>query len=439
MRSRNVGKRERIGTSGPHPLSVDPARTKGYDPRFVSNSDPDRGDGSPSAPPAETSTSAPDAEAPAPEAEGPAQKPLPHVDTTPTGAAHPKPTSKPEEEEDPDVYRVKLDVFEGPLDLLLHLIRKHELDILDIPVSFITEKYLEYMKMMQQLQIDVASEYLVMAATLTHIKSKMLLPADPSEDGDEEEEEEIDPRAELVRQLLEYQKYRHAASQLQLRATLGRDAFPRGDEEPEPDGPAPLAPLNVFKLFDAFERVLKRAAKDTDHQIMFERVNIADRIVQLTELLSKKRRLPFEELFISPDDEDEEGEEHRIPTRLEMVITFLAILEMGKMRVVRIVQDDTLGPILVEMPAKTLDERDDAPLDWSALGDESPPRTSSDSPPDAPPSTPEPAPAEEPTPAEEPASTEEPASPETSTSGAPFAPEPIPAEATPPGEADDTP
>jgi len=326
----------------------------------VSNSDPERGNGSPPAPPAEAEPSGAPA---APSEEAPAQGSLPNVNTDATGPAHPKP--EPEQEDDPDIYRVKLDVFEGPLDLLLHLIRKHELDILDIPVGFITEKYLEYMKMMQKLRIDVASEYLVMAATLTHIKSKMLLPPDPSDQDDEEDEEELDPRAELVSQLLEYQKYRHAASQLELRATLGRDAFPRGDEEPLPDGPAPLAPLNAFKLFDAFERVLKRAARDTDHQIMFERVNIADRIVQLTELLTKKRRLPFEELFIPAEEDDDEDEELRMPTRLEMVITFLAILEMGKMRVVRIVQDDTLGPIVVEMPAKTLDERDDPPVDWS--------------------------------------------------------------------------
>ncbi|MEM6787129.1 MAG: segregation/condensation protein A [Myxococcota bacterium] len=354
-------------------MSVDPAQPKAYDRRPVSQSDPEGGAPSSSAPPRPAKDGPRPREvaaAPPPESPG-AQPSLPNVDTAPTGRAHPPPPAPPEPDPDAeaDVYRVVIDGFDGPLDLLLHLIRKHELDILDIPVGFITEKYLEYMSAMESLHIDVASEYLVMAATLTLIKSKMLLPPDPTAEDPEvdDEAEEVDPRAELVRQLLEYQKYRHAAAQLELRATLGRDAFPRGDEEPLPEGEAPLAPLSAFKLFDAFERVLKRAARVTDHQVMFERVSIADRIIALTELLTKRRRLPFEALFEAvgadgDDDEDEDDPAARLPpTRIDMVITFLAILEMGKMRVVRIMQEDSLGPILVELPAKTLDRRDDIP------------------------------------------------------------------------------
>lgn len=252
-------------------------------------------------------------------------------------------------DEDDHAYRVKLDMFEGPLDLLLHLIRKHELDILDIPVSFITEKYLEYLDLLTSVQIDVASEYLVMAATLTHIKSKMLLPQEPSDQADEDGEVEMmDPRAELVRRLLEYQKYKHAADQLGGRAALGRDIFPRGASEPVPEGPTPLAPGNVFKLFDAFEKVLKRAHQEADHQVLFERVGIAERIIELTELLHDNQRMRFDDLFVVTDADGNPKE----PTRFELVVTFLALLEMCKMRVALIVQDDPLGEIVIEFAAK---------------------------------------------------------------------------------------
>jgi segregation and condensation protein A len=286
----------------------------------------------------------------APDASSEAQEVLPHVDTAPSGT----PRRAPEAEGDTipdDAYRVSLDVFEGPLDLLLHLIRKHELDILDIPIGFITTKYLEYLDLMGELQIDVASEYLVMAATLAHIKSKMLLPPDPNQEGDEEGEgEEEDPRAELVRRLLEYQKYKHVADQLGGRAILGRDTFRRGNKEPSPEGPAQLAAFSVFKLFDAFERVLKRANQVADHQVLFERVSLTERIVELTEMLTTRRRMRFDELF--------EGE----ASRMDLVMTFLALLEMCKMRVARIAQDDPLGELFVELPPKTLDSHHHAPI-----------------------------------------------------------------------------
>ncbi len=272
-------------------------------------------------------------------------------------APAPAPTgSEKAAEPDDDAYRVKLDVFEGPLDLLLHLIRKHELDILDIPVSFVTRKYLDYLGLMQSIQIDVASEYLVMAATLTHIKSKMLLPAEPADqDDDDGDAELLDPRADLVSRLLEYQKYKHAAEQLGGRAALGRDMFPRGTEEPVPEGPAQLAQGSVFKLFDAFEKVLERAQQEADHQVLFERVGIAERIVELTELLQDNERMRFEELFVICDGDGNP----RDPTRLELVVTFLALLEMCKMRVAVVLQDDALGDIVIEFAAKHL-KRDPA-------------------------------------------------------------------------------
>ncbi len=197
-------------------------------------------------------------------------------------------------------YRIKLESFEGPLDLLLHLIQQHELDILDIPVSFITSKYLEYLKLMQVLSIEIASEYLVMAATLVHIKSKMLLPVAPTgqDDGMPQEEEE-DPRAELVRRLLEYQKYKAAAAELAERGTLGRDVFPRGVEEAAAPGPAEFAKVEVFDLLEAFEKILKRSKVKIDHEVVFDRISITDRIIELTERLQGRRAVRFEQLFLT--------------------------------------------------------------------------------------------------------------------------------------------
>ena len=311
-----------------------------------------------------TADEAPPAPAPPVEAEpreptaaesGDPQGTLPSVDTSPQGEPRrPPPPEEEEAEEDPNAYKVKLDVFEGPLDLLLHLIRKHELDILDIPISFITKKYLEYLDMMTDLAIDVASEYLVMAATLAYIKSRTLLPVEPGDDGEEEEEE--DPRSELVRRLLEYQKYKHVAAQLRSRATMGKEMFERGTSEPEPEGPAPLADISVFKLFDAFDKVLKRANQKADHKVLFERVTITERIVELTELLNARRQMRFMDLFF-----DDEAETASAPSKGDLVVTFLALLEMCKMRLARIRQEDALGELIVEVRSKHIDDRPSSP------------------------------------------------------------------------------
>ena len=233
-------------------------------------------------------------------------------------------------------YRVELPSFEGPLDLLLHLIEEHELDIRDIPIAFIAKKYVEYLMLMQELNIDVASEYLVMAATLTHIKSKSLLPTPPA-DQEDDDEVELDPRAELIRRLLEYQKYKHAAERLAAHDLLGRDVFPRGMPAPSVDGPAPLAGLSLFKLLDAFQSVLSRAKITVDHQIDFERFSITDRINELSDVLRGKSRLSFDELF--------DGERARI----DLIITFLAVLEMTRLRLIRLYQEGPLEMIFVEL------------------------------------------------------------------------------------------
>ena len=233
-------------------------------------------------------------------------------------------------------YRVALPTFEGPLDLLLHLIEEHELDIRDIPISFVAQKYVEYIMLMQELNIDVASEYLVMAATLAHIKSKTLLPTPPADDEDEEENE-LDPRAELIRRLLEYQKYKHAGEQLAAHDVLGRDVFPRGMPAPSVDGPAPVAGLTLFKLLDAFQAVLSRAKATVDHQIDFERFSITDRINELSELLRAGQRFSFQELFTG------------VQTRAELIVTFLALLEMTRLRLTRLYQESALETIYIEL------------------------------------------------------------------------------------------
>ncbi len=221
-------------------------------------------------------------------------------------------------------YRVELPVFEGPLDLLLHLIRKHEVDIFDIPVALITDKYLAYLEWMRVLDIDIASEFLVMASTLAHIKSRMLLPEEELEEG--VGEEEIDPRDELVRRLLDYQRYKEAGEDLRDRPILYRDVFVRGTRTPANGPDSPYLGVSVFKLVEAFDRVLKRADKKISYKVMMEHVSIADRIHELAELLRDKPEVVFDELFVEAR------------TRSMVVVTFLALLEMARLRMVRLHQ-----------------------------------------------------------------------------------------------------
>jgi segregation and condensation protein A len=234
------------------------------------------------------------------------------------------------------VFRLELGSFEGPLDLLLHLIQSHELDILDLPVAFITEKYLEYLALMRELALDVVSEYLVMAATLAHIKSKMLLPAPPEGQDDDPLEEQGDPREELVRRLLEYQKYKAAAEALAGRGLSGRDVFTRGAPAEEAKGDAPLGGMTLFQLLDAFNRVLKRANAEFSREITAERITIQERIHEILDLLKERQRIVFEELF--------EG----YLTTYDLVVTFLAMLEMGKQKLLRLYQSEPCAPIYLE-------------------------------------------------------------------------------------------
>jgi segregation and condensation protein A len=231
-------------------------------------------------------------------------------------------------------YEIKLDVFEGPLDLLLYLIRKNEIDIYNIPISLITEQYLQYLELMRSLNLDLAGEYLLLASTLIHIKSRLLLP--PAE-GEEEEEEGGDPRAELVRQLIEYQAFKEAALQLAARPLLERDVFTRGAAEERPaEAPAEMErdiEVDVFELVAAFRRIV--AALDPSEDLAFdtEKMSLADRISEIMELLSRQGQLTFEELL-------GEGRERR-----RIVYSFLAILELMKLRMIRAFQTGPFGTI----------------------------------------------------------------------------------------------
>jgi segregation and condensation protein A len=241
--------------------------------------------------------------------------------------------------------RVELPQFEGPLDLLLHLITKHELDIIDIPIGFITEKYLEYLSLLKVMSIDVASEYLVMAATLAHIKSKMLLPTPPPDQEDGLEEEQEDPRAELVRRLLEYQKYKAAAAELGDRSLLGADVFGRGEEEHVAPEPAPLAQVGVFSLIDAFQRIADRRKIRVDHEIDLDRISITERIGELADLLRLRGPCTIEDL---------------LPERMgisELIITFLALLEMTRLRITRLQQSHPLASLHVALAVSEQEEQ----------------------------------------------------------------------------------
>ncbi|WP_425513903.1 segregation and condensation protein A [Geomobilimonas luticola] len=233
-------------------------------------------------------------------------------------------------------YNVHVGAFEGPLDLLLHLIKKNEVDIYDIPIAAVTRQYLEYLELMKELNLDVAGDFLVMASTLLQIKSRLLLPVQVDEEGGEEEEE--DPRAELVRRLIEYQKYKEAAQQLEVLPLLGRDAFVRSSELPElkeqqlvDDTPD----VELFELVEAFRRVLASLPVQTFHEVGSEQITIADRINDILSLLQERDSVAFEELF-------SEG-----TTRDYLIATFLAVLEICKLKMVKLTQVSSFGTIWI--------------------------------------------------------------------------------------------
>lgn len=235
-------------------------------------------------------------------------------------------------------YKVKLEVFEGPLDLLLHLIKKNDIDIYDIPVANITEQYLGYLDFMQILDLSVAGEFLVMAATLMHIKSRMLL---PQPEISEEDVEEEDPRDELVKKLLEYKKFKEAASELSARAVRQKDFFSRGvsvvpselknikkDEE--------YFEASVFDLITAFTKVMSEIPKQLFYEVIKDEFTVEEKMHDIFHLLVKKQRLHFNELFRKQDN------------KIEVITTFLAILELIRLKEIVVKQSKVFGDIIVE-------------------------------------------------------------------------------------------
>jgi segregation and condensation protein A len=227
-------------------------------------------------------------------------------------------------------YTVKVDVFEGPLDLLLHLIKQNQIDIYDIPIALVTEQYLDYIRIMKALDLSIAGEFLVMAATLMYIKSRMLLPA-PIE---EEEEEVEDPRAELVQRLVEYKRFKEAAVRLSQQALLGVDVFIRPAREIEAE--AGEIEADLFHLIDALRELLKRQEIEDFHDVTLERVTLRDKMTELWEKLQgAKEAVAFSALFTS------------LSSRMELIVTFLALLELIRAGMLRAYQRDVFGPVWV--------------------------------------------------------------------------------------------
>ena len=248
---------------------------------------------------------------------------------------------------DQEPYQVRLEIFEGPMDLLLYLIRKNEIDIYDIPINLIVEQYQHYLELMKSLNLEVAGEFLVMASTLSHIKSRMLLPRS------EEEEQEEDPRRELVEKLLEYQRYKFLAQALAEREQVGREVFVRSFDQASLQELAEekkaerieFAEVDIFQLLDAFQELLKRRKVEDIRRVVSERVRVVDKISQILNLLKAQEEIEFEQLFSDS------------LTRSELVATFLALLELIRLQVVRAVQSHNFAPILIRRAVSLEDEK----------------------------------------------------------------------------------
>ena len=232
-------------------------------------------------------------------------------------------------------YRIELDVYNGPLDLLLYLIRREEVSIYDIPVAKIADQYMEYVKVLRELDLDIAGEYLVMASKLTEIKARMLLPR-----PEDEEEEEEDPRAELVKQLLEYKKFRDAAEDLQRKAEVRAQRFPRGEARTEPGEDEGeelnLDEVTVWDLLHSFTRLMRQTLGTLPQTIVYNDTPVETYMERLMEKLREAKRALFEELF-----------EER--TRAEIIGTFLGLLELVRLREVVVEQDAKTGVIAVAL------------------------------------------------------------------------------------------
>ena len=244
-----------------------------------------------------------------------------------------------------EIYEIKLPAFEGPLDLLVHLIRENKIDIYDIPISFITSRYLEYIKLMKELDLEIAGEFLVMAATLIHIKSRMMLP--PDEETAPEEME--DPRFELVQRLLDYQTYKDASVILKEREDDWSRVFERGpvkDEEEEAEEPELyLFDVNLFDLLAAFKNILDTAPAEI-RTITRETLTVKDKMMHIIDMIENLETIRFEELF------------KESVTRTQIIVTFLALLELLRLGLARAYQEKEFGNIWVLNPKKPVIEEE---------------------------------------------------------------------------------
>lgn len=228
----------------------------------------------------------------------------------------------------PDAMEVLLEAFEGPLDLLLYLIKKQNLDILDIPIAEVTRQYMEYVELMKAISLELAAEYLVMAAILAEIKSRMLLPQPENADGIEE-----DPRAELIRRLQEYERFKKAAEDIDKLPRLGRDTFTASADTEELVIEKPLPPVELKELMLALADVLYRAELNAKHQIQMEPLSVRERMSRILSALQEKEFVDFVSMFTLTEG------------RLGVVVTFLAMLELLKDHVIEFVQTVPFGPI----------------------------------------------------------------------------------------------
>ncbi len=230
----------------------------------------------------------------------------------------------------PDALEVFLEAFEGPLDLLLYLIKRQNLDVLDIPIAEITRQYMEYIELMKEMRLELAAEYLVMAAMLAEIKSRMLLPR-PTEESEEE-----DPRAELVRRLQEYERFKQAAEDLDALPQIGRDVFVVGTDVPDRQAVKPVPVVMLQEVLMAFRDVLKRAEMFSHHHVQREPLSVRERMSRVLESLRGDRFVEFTDLF-----NVQEG-------RRGVVVTLLAILELIKESLVELIQAEPFAPIYVK-------------------------------------------------------------------------------------------
>jgi segregation and condensation protein A len=236
-------------------------------------------------------------------------------------------------------YRLTLPEFEGPLDLLLHLCQTHELNILNIPIAFVAEKYCEYLDMMEGMAVELAAEYLVMAAHLVYLKSRELVPSPEPLEAADEQEEALDPREELIRRLLEYQKYKNAAEQLGNRPIEGRTVFARGVPL-EGGGEAGFAEHSVWKLLEQWAQVLSKAAPKHTHDVVIDRISITDRINHVIDSLeAASGSVRFDDIV--GHDLGEAQLRHNV------VVSLLAILELARLKVIRVLQDLASGAFLI--------------------------------------------------------------------------------------------